>query len=188
MNKFYEKIDKDGFIYRDDPTHKYAEEEMIRSHDLSLKISLKRPTDPDYKELLEGLLQDKVSDSVAIVSPFYCDFGSRLKLGKNITINKGATIFSAGIVEIEDDVLIGPDVKIISVNHDLIDRHNKIYFKKVTIKKNAWICAGAIICPGVTIGENSVVAAGAVVTKDVESNSVVGGNPAKFIKNIVFKN
>ena len=85
---------------------------------------------------------------------------------------------------IEDDVLIGPDVKIISVNHDLYDRHNKILFKKVTIKRNAWICAGAIICPGVTIGENSVVGAGSVVTKDVDDNVVVAGNPAKFIKNI----
>ena len=184
MNNFFEKIDTDGFIYKNDPTHKYAEKEMIRSHDLSLKISSKRPTDLDYKELLEELLQDNISFSVAIFSPFYCDFGSRLKLGKNITINKGATIFSAGLVEIDDDVLIGPDVKIISVNHDLVDRHNKIYFKKVKIEKNAWICAGAIICPGVTIGENSVVAAGAVVTKDVAKNTVVGGNPAKFIKNI----
>ena len=54
----------------------------------------------------------------------------------------------------------------------------------MTIKRNAWIAAGAIICPGVTIGENSVVAAGAVVTKDVADNTVVGGNPAKIIKHI----
>lgn len=186
MNRFIDKIDRDGFIYSSDPDQKYAEEEMIRSHDLSLKISSLRPTDSEYKGLIEELLQDKIDDSVSIVSPFYCDFGQRLKLGKNIIINKGATIFSAGIVEIDDDVLIGPDVKIISVNHDLIDRHNKILFKKVTIKKNVWIAAGAIICPGVTIGENSVVAAGAVVTKDVASNTVVGGNPAKYIKNINF--
>lgn len=184
MNKLFEKIDRDGYIIQDDQTYMIAEKEMIRSHDLSLRISSMRPTDPGYKDFLEDLLQDKVDDSVSIVSPFYCDFGSRLKLGRNIIINKGATVFSAGIVEIEDDVLIGPDVKIISVNHDLADRHNKIIFKKVTIKRNAWIAAGAIICPGVTIGENSVVAAGAVVTKDVADNTVVGGNPAKIIKHI----
>ena len=102
----------------------------------------------------------------------------------NFKQNKGATIFSAGLVIIEDDVLIGPDVKIITVNHDYNDRHNKIYFKKVVIKRNAWIGAGAIICPGVTLGENCVVAAGAVVTKDVMPNTLVGGNPARFIKNI----
>lgn len=184
MNEFIEKIQRDGFIYRDDPAHIYAEKEMIRSHDLSLKISASRPTDPGYRELLEELLQDKIDASVSVVSPFYCDFGSQLKLGKNIIINKGATVFSAGTVEIGDDVLIGPDVKIISVNHDPADRHNKIIFKKVTVKKNAWIGAGAIICPGVTIGENSVVAAGAVVTKDVERDTLVGGNPARFIKNV----
>lgn len=184
MDKIFEKIDRDGFVYKNDPSHIYLEQEMIRSHDLSLKISLLRPTDSNYKNLLDELFKDEIDNSVSIVSPFYCDFGCRLKLSKNITINKGATIFSAGIVEIEDDVLIGPDVKIISVNHDLTDRHNKILFKKVTIKKNCWIGAGAIICPGVTLGENSVVGAGAVVTKDVEANTVVGGNPAKIIKKI----
>ncbi len=184
MNDFFEKIGRDGFIKKDDHVHAYAEKEMIRSHGLSIKISLMRPSDPGYKELLEELLQDKIDGSVAIVSPFYCDFGSGLKLGKNIVINKGATFFSAGIVEIADGVMIGPDVKIITVNHDFVDRHNKILFKKVTVKKNAWIAAGAIICPGVTVGENSVVAAGAVVTKDVAANTVVGGNPARFIKNV----
>ena len=184
MDKFYEKIDRDVFINKQDKEHVDVEKEMIRCHDLSLKISSLRPTDLNYKSYLEELLQDKIDASVSIVSPFYCDFGSRLKLGKNIIINKGATIFSAGLVIIEDDVLIGPDVKIITVNHDYNDRHNKIYFKKVVIKRNAWIGAGAIICPGVTLGENCVVAAGAVVTKDVMPNTLVGGNPARFIKNI----
>ena len=85
---------------------------------------------------------------------------------------------------IEDNVLIGPEVKIATVNHDLGDRHNLLHFGKVTIKENAWICIGAIICPSVTIGKNAVVAAGAVVTKDVPDNVVVGGNPAKVIKKI----
>lgn len=85
---------------------------------------------------------------------------------------------------IEDNVLIGPEVKITTVNHDLYDRHNLFHFGKVTIKENAWIGIGVVICPGVTIGKNAVVAAGAVVTKDVPDNVVVGGIPAKVIKNI----
>ena len=80
--------------------------------------------------------------------------------------------------------MIAPEVKITTVDHDLSDRHNLFHFKKVTLRENAWICMGAIICPGVTIGRNAVVAAGAVVTKDVPDNTVVGGNPARVIKTI----
>ena len=54
----------------------------------------------------------------------------------------------------------------------------------VHIKRNVWIGAGATILPGVTVGENSIVAAGAVVTKDVPDNTIVGGVPAKWIKNL----
>ena len=139
-----------------------VEAEMIRSHELCLKISARKPTDPDYKGLLEELFQCALDDSVVVVSPFYCDCGCRMTFGKNVTINKGATILSPGRVVIEDNVLIGPEVKIVTVDHDLYDRHDLFHFGQVTIKENAWICIGAIICPGVTIGRNAVVAAGAV--------------------------
>ena len=181
-NRYFEIIDKEGRGRNDVSEFEDALKEIIRSHDLSLKISAKHPTDEDYHALLCELFQTDLDPSVSIVSPFYCDNGARMRFGKDITINKGATFLSAGIIEIEDGVLIGPDVKIATVNHDLEDRHHQFYFKKVTIKKNAWICIGAVICPGVTIGENAVVAAGAVVTKDVPDNAVVGGNPAKIIK------
>ena len=182
--QIFEAIDATGTIRKDDPHLRDIEAEMIRSHALCLQISSKKPTDPDYKGLLEHLFQCELDDSVAIVSPFYCDCGCRMKIGKNIIINKGATILSPGIVEIEDNVLIAPEVKITTVDHDLSDRHNLFHFKKVTLRENAWICMGAIICPGVTIGRNAVVAAGAVVTKDVPDNTVVGGNPARVIKTI----
>ena len=154
MNRMFDLIDATGSGDKRDPRMRNVEAEMIRSHELCLKISSKKPTDPDYKRLLEELFQCEIDDSVAIVSPFYCDCGCRMTIGKNIIINKGATILSPGKVVIEDNVLIGPEVKITTV------------------------------CPGVTIGKNAVVAAGAVVTKDVEPNTIVGGVPAKVIKKI----
>ncbi|MBR0311474.1 MAG: sugar O-acetyltransferase, partial [Oscillospiraceae bacterium] len=56
--------------------------------------------------------------------------------------------------------------------------------RAVRVCKNAWIGANVTIMPGVTVGENAVVAGGAVVTKDVPANTVVGGNPAKVIKEL----
>lgn len=184
LTKMFEIIDATGSGDKQDPRMRDIEAEMIRSHALCLKISSKKPTDPDYKSLLEELFQCEIDDSTAIVSPFYCDCGCRMTIGKNVIINKGATILSPGKVEIEDNVLIGPEVKIATVDHDFYDRHNLLHFGKVTIKENAWIGIGAIICPGVTIGKNAVVAAGAVVTKNVPDNVVVGGNPARFIKEL----
>ena len=184
LTKMFEIIDATGSGDKQDPRMRDIEAEMIRSHALCLKISSKKPTDPDYKSLLEELFQCEIDDSTAIVSPFYCDCGCRMTIGKNVIINKGATILSPGKVEIEDNVLIGPEVKIATVDHDFYDRHSLLHFGKVTIKENAWVGIGAIICPGVTIGKNAVVAAGAVVTKDVPDNVVVGGNPARFIKEL----
>ncbi len=178
----FKKMDE-GSIRKDDPDFRDALNEIIRSHDLSLKVSAKRPTDEDYDDLLEELFGERFIN-LSIVSPFYCDNGCRITFGKNVTINKGCTIFSAGGVTIEDEVLIGPDVRILTVNHDLKDRQNLYHFKPIIIKRNAWICAASVICPGVTIGENAVVAAGSVVTKDVPDNAIVGGNPAKIIKNV----
>ena len=88
-----------------------------------------------------------------------------------------------GSIEIEDDVMIGPEVALLTANHDFAD-HWVLLCGKIHINKNAWIGARAVILPGVTVGENAVVAAGAVVTKDVAANTVVGGNPARVIRKL----
>ena len=82
----FDMIDATGLGNKNDPRMRDVEAEMIRSHELCLNISSKKPTDPDYKALLEELFQCEIDDSVAIVSPFYCDCGCRMNIGKR-TIN-----------------------------------------------------------------------------------------------------
>ena len=123
--------------------------------------------------------------STTIFPPFYVNFGLFISIGKNVFINHACSFLDMGGITIEDHVLIGPRVNIVTENHPLdpTDRRALIT-RPVLIKRNAWIGAGAIILPGVTIGENAVVAAGAVVSKDLLANTVVGGIPTKFIKTI----
>lgn len=134
---------------------------------------------------LESITDQKIDASVVVSLPFYTDFGKHIVFGKNIFINQNVQFVDLGGIEIEDDVLIGPMARIISVNH-LIDPEKRrgILPQAVKIKKNAWIGANATILPGITIGENSIVAADATVTKDVPNNVIVAGSPARIIKEI----
>ena len=93
-------------------------------------------------------------------------------------------MMSAGRIITEDNVLqIGPNVMLVTTNHDFNHREVVLH-SPINIKKTAWIGGRAMILPGVTIGENAVVAEGAAVTKDIEPNTIVGGNPAKAIKRL----
>lgn len=130
-------------------------------------------------ELFGGRL-DKTS---YLMPPLQIDFACQMKIGKGVFVNHSLTCMAAGGITIDDGVMIGPNVRIVTDNHDF-DNRMVLRCKPVHIGRNAWIGVGAIILPGVTIGENAVVAAGAVVTKDVAPNTIVGGNPAKFIKSI----
>lgn len=106
-----------------------------------------------------------------------------VKFGRNVIIMPGCLMMSAGGITIDDDVQIAANVQLISNNHDLKYRHI-ITCKPIHICRGAWIGAGATILPGVTVGENAVVGAASVVTHDVESNTIVAGNPAKLLRRI----
>ncbi|WP_295125140.1 sugar O-acetyltransferase [uncultured Chitinophaga sp.] len=126
-----------------------------------------------------------VDDTFFLIPPFYSDFGENIFIGKNVFVNHACTFMDRGGITLEDNVLIGPKVNLITTNHptDPAARRATISHP-IVIKRNAWIGAGATILPGVTIGENSIVAAGAVVNKDVPDNTIAGGVPARIIKSI----
>jgi acetyltransferase-like isoleucine patch superfamily enzyme len=135
--------------------------------------------------LLGQIIGKEIDETVAVFPPLYINNGKHLSIGKNVFINFDCTFLTLGGIIIEDNVLIGPKVSLLSEGHPLAAAERAALVPgKIHIKANAWIGANAIILPGVTIGENAVVAAGAVVTKNVEDNTVVGGVPAKFVKKI----
>lgn len=106
-----------------------------------------------------------------------------MKVGRNCDINPGLVVdvSHCWLIEIEDNVTIAPQVYLLA--HDASTKKLINYSKigRVLLRKNCFVGARAVIMPGVTVGENAIVAAGSVVVKNVEPNTVVGGNPAKFI-------
>ena len=177
----YKLMDQGGPTDVRESYFKEASAEMIRARTLCAKANATLPDDPSYVAYLEELFGRKLED-VRILTPFICDFGNRVKLGKGVFINHSAILSASGGIEIEDGVMLAPGVRIATINHDMNARHTIYTYGKVTIKKNAWVGMNVTICPGVTVGQYAVIGAGAVVTKDVPDYAVVGGVPAKVIR------
>lgn len=141
------------------------------------------PETDEYVMLMRELIPD-IGEGSRIGTPLSGVRFHQVSIGRNVIVMPGCLMMSAGGIRIDDDARIAANVQIISNNHDLYERY-VITCKPVHIGKNAWIGAGATILPGVTVGENAVVGAACVVTKDVAPDTIVAGNPARFIKRIM---
>lgn len=144
-------------------------------------------TDYDTRiELLKRLF-GSTGENIYIEPTFRCDYGYNIHVGNNFYANFDCVILDVCEVRIGENCFVAPGVHIYTATHPInpFERISGAEFgKPVTIGNNVWIGGRAVINPGVTIGDNAVIASGAVVTKDVPDNVVVGGNPAKVIKNI----
>jgi acetyltransferase-like isoleucine patch superfamily enzyme len=165
-----------------DPHFGKVMEFVTRTQELSVQLNNSTHID-QVRERLSEIIGSSIDNSTRIFPPFHTNFGRNITLGKNVFINHACSFLDMGGITIEDDVLIGPRVNLVTENHPLDPSDREaLLLKPIVIKRNAWIGAGATILPGVTIGENAIVAAGAVVSKDVQANTIVGGVPAKFLK------
>ena len=184
MKNIFDRLQAGELVRLDDP--EFFKVDEIVSRTLALSPALNAATCiEDIRKILGEIVGKELDKSTTIFAPFYTNFGRFISIGKNVFINHACSFLDMGGITLEDHVLIGPKVNLITENHPLdpTDRRGMLC-KPILIKRNAWIGAGATILPGVTVGENAVVAAGAVVSKNVPDNTVVGGIPAKVIKTI----
>ena len=139
----------------------------------------------EVRELMSRLTASEIDESFGLFPPFHTDCGKNTRIGKRVFINAGCQFQDQGGIEIGDDVLIGPQTIIATLNHDPDpEKRGGMFAKSVKIGNKVWLGARVTICPGVTIGEGAIAGAGAVVTKDVPPRTVVAGVPAKVIKTI----
>lgn len=170
---------------RIDVTRQTPEELALAAEQAQLifRFNNTMPGTAEYDELMHRIFP-RLGEGSRVMAPLTAVRPHNVKTGKNVIVMPGCLMMSAGGITIDDGAMIAANVQLISNNHDLHQRQI-ITCKPVHIGKNAWIGAGATILPGVTVGDNAVVGAASVVTKDVAPDTIVAGNPAKFIKRIM---
>jgi acetyltransferase-like isoleucine patch superfamily enzyme len=161
--------------------------EIARATAITAAINRLTPNDAaEVRALFCELIGRTVDDSFVLMPPFYAMGGADLRVGRNVFINQNCTFYDLGGLDIGDEVMIGPNVSLITAGHPLepAQRRAAVVARPIVIERNVWIAAGATVIGGVTVGENSVVAAGSVVTRDVPPNTLVAGNPARIVRSL----
>jgi maltose O-acetyltransferase len=169
-----------GELYRADSPELIADNRRIGAWMARFNATIATP------EQRLPLLQEAfahVGRDVTIRPPFHCDYGYNISLGDGVFLNFNCVILDVVAVTIGDGTQIGPGVQILTADHprDPDQRKEMLEFgRPVSIGRNAWIGAGAIILPGVTIGDDTIIGAGSVVTRDVPAGRTALGNPARL--------
>lgn len=183
MNEKEKMLKGELYLANDKELIKDREKCKILCH----KYNLISPNKIKKRNKLIKKILKKVKENFHIEQSFYCDYGYNIEIGENFYSNHNLVILDCATVTFGDNVFIGPNCGFYTANHPIVtERRNKgfEYAKPIIIGNNVWIGGGVHVLSGVTIGDNVVIGAGAVVTKDIPSDCIIAGNPAKIIKNL----
>ncbi len=157
-----------------------------RARDLCQALNATREAEQDARRRILGDLFGAGGDTVWMQTPFFCDYGSNIKLGERVFFNFNCVVLDVCPVRIGSFTLFGPAVQILTPLHpmDAALRRREEFGRPVEIGSDVWVGGGAIILPGVRIGSRAVVGAGSVVTRDVPEGVFAAGNPCRVIREV----
>ncbi|MBE6442452.1 MAG: sugar O-acetyltransferase [Desulfovibrio desulfuricans] len=159
-----------------------ASQEALR---LTAELNGRYHTPEEILVIMEQLTGRPVDPSFRVFPPFYTDCGKNIRIGKNVFVNACCCFQDQGGITLGDGALIGHRVTLATLNHgETAADRGDLTPAPIAVGRNAWLGANVTVVPGVSIGDGAIVAAGAVVTRDVPPMTVVGGVPARKLRDV----
>ena len=157
-----------------------------RARAVGLTVAINAEPDRERRSALVNELVNAADGKAVIMPGFFCDYGVNIHLGARAFANANCVFLDCAEIRIGDNFQAGPGVQLLTPEHplDAIARRGEETARPIVIGDDVWIGDGAIILAGVTVGDRSVIGAGSVVTRDVPSDVVVVGNPAKIVRRL----
>ena len=162
--------------------------EQLRCLDKLYDYNMTRPTEYQKRAEMLSEMFAEIGENCYIEPPLHSNWGGKhVHFGKNVYCNYNITLVDDTHIYVGDNTMFGPNVVLATAGHPVLPELREQVYQynlPIHIGKNCWLGAGVIVLPGVTIGDNTVVGAGSVVTKDIPSNVVAVGNPARVLREI----
>lgn len=177
---------QNGYLY----DANYNEELAIartKCADLCHELNLCKPSEIEKRNHIIRDILGEIKGDFCITTPFYCDYGTNISIGKNFYTNYNCIVLDGAKVTFGDNVFIAPNCVFTTAGHaiDVEQRNAGLEIAlPIVVGNNVWIGANVTVLPGVTIGNNTVIGAGSVVNKDIEDGVIAAGNPCKVIRKI----
>ncbi|SHI14351.1 sugar O-acetyltransferase [Ferrimonas marina] len=159
----------------------------LRDRAFSLQHQIAHCASFDATQPLFRALLGAVGEGSLIRTPFSCEFGQTISIGRNTFLNTGVVMLDGAPISLGDNVMVGPSVQFYSASHSLnhLERRQwQTICQPIRVENDAWIGGNAVINQGVTIGARAIVAANSVVNRDVPADCLVGGAPARVLKRL----
>lgn len=160
---------------------------LTQTQEMCYDYNLLRPSQSAERDALMRRILGKTGERFKIISPFFCDYGFNIEVGKNFFANTNLVILDEARVTFGDNVFIAPNCAFYTAGHplDVAQRNAGLeYSLPIRVGNNVWIGGNVCVMPGVTIGDNTVIGAGSVVVHDIPAGVLAAGNPCRVIRHL----